>query len=73
MEGPTYKKTKESPEREGKPPEEHQVPKPPPIARRISNKERRGPLERRPNLKKTLTYCNNLSHNKDHMHTLQCC
>jgi hypothetical protein len=48
MEGPTSKKTKEP---KGEPQGEHQVPKPPLVARSISNKERGGPLERTPTLK----------------------
>jgi hypothetical protein len=46
MEGlATTKKTEE-----GKPQGEHQVPKPPPMVRSISNKERGGSPERKPSL-----------------------
>jgi hypothetical protein len=44
MEGPMFKKTNESPKRANL--GEHQVPKPFPIAKSISYKERGGPLER---------------------------
>jgi hypothetical protein len=46
MEGPTPKKTIESPLKKSEPQGEHQVPEPPLVMRSISNKERRGPPER---------------------------
>ncbi len=52
--------------KEGEPQGEHQVPKPPLVARSISNKEREGLLERTLNLKKTFTYCNMPFQNRDY-------
>jgi hypothetical protein len=50
MEGPRPKKTKESPKKTSELQGEHQVPKPAPVTRSISNMERRGPPERTPSL-----------------------
>jgi len=49
MEGPTSKKTKKA-TKEGKPYNEHQVPKPLLVTRNISNKERGGPPRKTPSL-----------------------
>jgi hypothetical protein len=69
MEGPMFKKTKEPSKRvKG----EHQVFQPLLVARSISYKERGGPLERTPNLRKTFTYCNNTSQNRYRLRMLKC-
>jgi hypothetical protein len=60
----------EGPTQEGKPQWEQQVLEPSPIARSISNKDKGKSLEKMPNLKKTLTYCNNTFQNKDYLHML---
>ncbi len=54
--------------RECPPQSEHQVPRPLPVARSISNKERGEPPKRRPSLDEPIaTTC---FQNRDHMHTL---
>jgi hypothetical protein len=68
MEGPTSKKTKESySKRESQ--GEHQILKPPPLARSISKKERGGPLERILSLIEPSPACNSKSQNRDRLHT----